>query len=556
MKHLKLILILTLLAAVSPLPAESLKNIPSEDPVYLFLDKGYAKGWINYLPTAKPYTTKRIIEYLSIINSTYKTSPEKFTKIDIKELESHTKRLKGERYSLLKSKDGEFRGEVNISPHSEITTAPDKIKDTASIFGADISVDLYAGENLYMGFSTDSYLALETWEEPPYRKFDSPLKPDFNMFTINLETGGQSFNHDANHTEGVAELSIRMDQLNQTTIEAGLTTFTFGRNSLSWGPSQFANLALSDTSKPYEYLTFDIPIGEKMYFIWMTGFLKQTNELGEESGNKLITGHRFEYQATDWFMFSFYETVVYSERFELAYVNPFSLYYISEVTQGDLDNKMGGFDFMFRFASSNIYLSLFVDDWDFGQLFNPAYFHNEMGLTLGYRNYNITPGLTFTAEYTYLNHWVYTHKTINDENNNYTNYGSNLGHVLQPNSHMVYFDFRYNADIKKTYGLSFWFTQNGYGDVYTHAHDDGVGWDMGGLYDEGVLNYKFLDFGVDGAIRETNIDATLYTEYRIPFYGVKLYASYSLEYTNNKNLNKGDNSWDNILTLSGKWQAY
>ena len=74
---------------------------------------------------------------------------------------------------------------------------------------------------------------------------------------------------------------------------------------------------------------------------------------------RLVTGHRFEYQVTDWLMFSIYETVVYSERFELAYINPFSLYYISEVNQGDLDNKMGGFDLIFRFASSNLYLSTF-----------------------------------------------------------------------------------------------------------------------------------------------------------------------------------------------------
>ena len=103
--------------------------------------------------------------------------------------------------------------------------------------------------------------------------------------------------------------------------------------------------------------------------------------------------------------------------------------------------------------------------------------------------------------------------------------------------------------------MSFWLTQHGYGDVYTHAND--VGWDMDGLYDEDVENYNFLDFGVDGAVRETNLDATLYTEYRIPYYGLIFYAAYSLEHTWNKDLVEGDDSgWDHFLTLSAKWQAY
>ncbi len=544
------------MAAAFPSAAQNLRNIPYTDPVYLFLDKGYAKGWIGYLPLSRPYSEKRVIEYLSIIESSYKTSPEKFSDPEITELYSHKNRIEGERYSFIRSEEGKFSGEINMSPHISASTAAGRISDTDAVTGSELSIDLYAGDKLYMGLSADSYAEIETWDKEPYRKFNSPLKPDFNMYTFNLDNGDQGFNHEAIHSEGDTEISLRMNQLNQTTIDAGLIMLSFGRNSLSWGPSRFANLSLSSTSKPYEYLTFDIPVGENMYFTWMTGFLRQTNELQEEGGSKIISGHRFEYQMTDWFMFSFYETVVYTDRFELAYVNPFSLYHISEVTQGDLDNKMGGFDFLFRFASSNLYLSLFVDDWDLGQILNPSFFHNEMGVTLGYRSYALLSGLTLTLEYTYLDHWVYSHKTVNGDNNNYTNYGSNLGHLLQPNSQMICLDLRFDADIRKTFGLSFWFTQHGYGDVYTHASDEGVGWDMDGLYDEGVKNYSFLDIGVDGAVLETNVDATLYTEYRIPFYGISLYASYSIEYTGNENLVKGENSWDHILTVSGKWKAY
>ncbi len=545
-----------LTAAAFPAGAESLKNITLEDPVYLFLDKGYAKGWIEYLPSVRPYTEKRVIEYLKKMENSWKTDPEEFTEKDIEELQSHKKRIEGEHFSLLRNETEKFTTGLNIAPRFNVNTSPDSVKDTVIEPGAELKIDVQVGNRLYLGLSTDSYLAFETWEEAPYRKFETPAKPDFNMYTVNLANGGTSFNLDANRAVGDPELSIRMNQLNQTTIDADIAMITFGRDSISWGPSQYANLALSATSVPYEYLTFDIPVGEKIYFSWITGFLTQTDDEADEDKGKLITGHRIEYQLSDWFQFSFFETVMYSERFELAYANPFSLYYISEVNQGDLDNKMGGFDFLFRFKQSNLYLSLFVDDWDFGQLFNPAYYHNEMGITLGYRNYSFADGLTFTTEYTYLNQWVYTHKEVNGHRNNYTHDGVSIGHTLPPNAHMLSFDFRYDADIRRTHGITFRFIQDAFGDVNTHAHDDGITWGMGGLYDEDVENYNFLDYGIDGAVRETTLDSTLYTEYRIPFYGVKLSAALTVEYVHNKNKNKGDHEWNSILTLSGKWQAY
>ncbi len=288
----------------------------------------------------------------------------------------------------------------------------------------------------------------------------------------------------------------------------------------------------------------------------MTGFLKDSTETGvDEEGSKIITAHRFEYQLTDWFMFSIYESVVYEEKFELAYLNPFSLYYISEVTQGDYDNKLGGFDLVFRLSSSAVYFSFFADDWDFGELFKPSYYHNEMGITLGMRHYDFFPGLTFTAEYTHLNHWMYTHKVVDGERNSYTNYGTHLGHLLEPNSHIIYLDFKYDYSLRNTLGLSCWFTQHGYGNISEHP-SDGAGWDIDGLYDPWDGYYNYLDYGVDGSVRETNTDLTLYAEHRIPYYGVKLYAAWSLEYTHNKDRTEGDHEWKNYLSLSAKWQAY
>jgi len=549
--------LILLFSASAHLSAQTLKNTSYSDPVYLFLDRAYAKKWIEYLPAAQPYTEKKVYSLLKEILSSYKTFPDYFTPRDYEELMSHINRFEGEQFSLYRNEGENFTAEVGISPYTHFNMALSSPADSATTIGTDFSLDLTAGENLYMGFITDQYLILETGDDSPYRNFSTPYKPDFNTYTYNLSTGDAGFNNNAVRSEGDTELSIRMNQLNQMTIDLGLSTLSFGREALSWGESRFSNLALSNTSKPYEYFSFDIPFGERIYFIWMTGFLKDWNDLKSDvDGSKIITAHRFEWQLTDWFMFSIYESVVYSERFELAYLNPFSLYYISEVTQGDYDNKLGGFDLVFRIPSAMIYFSFFADDWDFGELFKPSYYHNEMGITLGIRHYDFMPGLTMTVEYSHLNQWMYTHKEVNGETNNYAHYGSHLGHLLEPNSHIIFLDFRYDYSIKNTYGLAFWFTQDSYGDIYTSPSDDGIGWDMEGYYDPWDGYYNYLDYGIDGIVRETNYDITLYTEYRIPYSGVSLYAGWSVEYTHNKDQIKGDNEWANYLSLSAKWQAY
>ena len=46
--------LILLLSAAAPLGAQTLKNTPYSDPVYLFLDRAYARKWIDYLPASPP----------------------------------------------------------------------------------------------------------------------------------------------------------------------------------------------------------------------------------------------------------------------------------------------------------------------------------------------------------------------------------------------------------------------------------------------------------------------------------------------------------------------
>ncbi|MCQ2603564.1 MAG: capsule assembly Wzi family protein [Spirochaetia bacterium] len=557
MKKLAFILLIVTLAAI-PAAAQSAKNLVYDDPVYEFLDKAYSKGWIYYMPDVKPYTEKRALQYLNEVKALVLENPDSLTDSEKEQLYHYIDRLKGDKFNLFSYRGEHFGADANLAPHAGLNADLGDLQDNSSSVGSDFILDLYAGKNVYLGVRSDIYAVLDNWETAPYRLYQDPLKPDFNMYTYNLDTKDKGFNHHAERSVGDTELSLRMDQINQFSADLPFTHISAGRNALNWGPGELASLSLSKTSKPYEYLFFDFPIGGKMYYSWMTGFLRDVEEFGAtEDQDKMISSHRFEFQPWKWFMFSVYETVIYSQRFAPGYINPFSLYYISEVFGGDRDNKFGGMDFVFRFCATKLYLSLYMDDWDFDKMFNINYFHNIAGLTAGYKFYDVVPKLDLTLEYTYLSHWMYTHKLFSgDKRNSYSHYGSSAGHFLPPNSQLVYADITYNASPEWKGGLSFMYTQHGFGNINTHAHDDGIGWDIGGAYKDWDDEYKFLDHGISGIHKESNLDFTLHGEYRIPYYGVKLNAAFSLDYTKNKGNIKGEDEWRGILALGAKWQAY
>lgn len=555
----KILAVMILLLVSLPVFSQSAKNIPYEDPVYEFLDKCYSKGWIYYIPDVKPYTEKRALGYLREVRALFLEEPERFTPEDKEKLFHHIDRLEGNKFNLFRYETENIQADLNLAPHAEINSALNEPSDSAIGGGSEFMIDLYAYDNFYMGLRSDIYMTADFWEDAPYPYYRNPHKPDFNMYTYNLSEGTKSFNHDAERHVGDTDVSIRMDQTNQVSADFRFAHISFGRNALNWGPGEQAALSLSKTSKPYEYFFYDIPLGDKIYFSWMTGFLRDEEAFGAtEDQDKLITAHRIEFQPFKWFMFSIYETVVYSHRLALSYINPFSLYYISEVSQGDRDNKFGGMDFVFRFMESKLYFSLFLDDWDFGEALNLNYYHNIGAITAGYKIYDIVPKFDLTLEYTYLSHWMYSHKLFSGNNrSNYSHYGSSVGHYLPPNSQLAFADITYNYSPNLAVGLSFLFTQHSVGDINTHAHDDSVGgWDMGGLYDDWDDNYNFLDYGIDGIVRQSNLEWTLHGEYRVPYYGLKFMGAFTLDYTINKNQIEGDDEWRALLTLAAKWQAY
>ena len=259
----KLIFVLLAVLVILPVGAQTTKNLVYDDPIYTFLDKCYSKGWLYYLPDVKPYTEKRAMGYLKEVRAFYQEHPEKFTEREVQELEHYMKRLEGDKFNLFHHQAGKFGADANLAPHIGVNTNVAKMKDSSADLGSEFMLDLYLGENVFLGLRSDIYGVLDTWEDFPCRQYNYPHYPDFNMYTYNLTEHDKGFNHDAIHSPGDKEFSIRMNQLSQASVTVGPAHISVGRNSLSWGPGELASLSLSKTSKPYDYVFYDIPIGKK-----------------------------------------------------------------------------------------------------------------------------------------------------------------------------------------------------------------------------------------------------------------------------------------------------
>ena len=62
------LLLFLFLARATAVPAAPLRYLPYNDPIYPFLEKAYALGWVRYLPQVRPYTQAQALIFLDEID--------------------------------------------------------------------------------------------------------------------------------------------------------------------------------------------------------------------------------------------------------------------------------------------------------------------------------------------------------------------------------------------------------------------------------------------------------------------------------------------------------
>lgn len=217
-----------------------------------------------------------------------------------------------------------------------------------------------------------------------------------------------------------------------------------GQDTLQWGPGYHDSLLVSKNPLAMDMIKLQATYGSAT-FTAFTGILE---DMSQDINRKYISGHRAEGYFWDRFGFGLSEVVVYGDRFEPGYLNPVTIYLISEQpisradgrVPGSGDNVLMSVDMRLRLVDDfEIYGELMVDDgnpilgfkhWDtkFGIL-GGIYLTDPFGIS----------DTDFHAEYAFINQYAYTH--VNPVNV-YKHFTTPIGHQIGSDADNLWIELR------------------------------------------------------------------------------------------------------------------
>ena len=157
-----------------------------------------------------------------------------------------------------------------------------------------------------------------------------------------------------------------------------------------------------------------------------------------------MAAHQLEFSLGDGVDLSLGESVVYSDRGpSLLYLIPIMFFKAGELYNKDTDNTQvfGSLD-LNVVQNVNIYFSLFIDEINTDDFFDVNKSRKQVGITAGFQTYDVVvEDLEFTAEYSRVNPWAYSHRFTAA---NFTNNTYDLGHWIGQNADNLYFELSYS----------------------------------------------------------------------------------------------------------------
>ena len=238
----------------------------------------------------------------------------------------------------------------------------------------------------------------------------------------------------------------------------GVLTIRLGSIKREWGPG-INNLALSGSARSFEALEFSFAPSSKFSFSVAAGslgkgFLSMEGQ-ADSVGNVDLRDctydnnfsiQRIEVSPIDGLKLSIYESVIYRKRFEIAYLNPLSIYMFAQNYIGDFDNVLAGIDISYTFKGlGKVYFALALDECE---SIKPKTFftwaRNIIALQGGV-NVPVSLGMfgLLTLQTTYIPPFFGTHYTFTSDNQpfyngdvkiDYINKGQPLSYPLYPDS--------------------------------------------------------------------------------------------------------------------------
>jgi hypothetical protein len=219
-----------------------------------------------------------------------------------------------------------------------------------------------------------------------------------------------------------------------------------GSNIFSGKTPSFAHIKLN--MKPVSWLEFNYVHGFLVSDVLDTGRHYAAGAAQRQVlVPKYLAANMFTVTPLKNLNFSFGNSIVYSDEFQLAYLIPVYFFKSIDHTATNTSGNFAGQNAQFYFDIStrqikyvHLYLSFFVDEVAIKNLWNEKnqsnFFSGKLGAAI---THPFIPNTTFIAEYTRTNPEVYKHfvNTTTFESNEF-----NLGHYLRDNAEEIFLGIR------------------------------------------------------------------------------------------------------------------
>jgi hypothetical protein len=540
------ILLLLTINAFSQQTVISHKTVDIRNSVYNLLDHYEAKGVLPFLPTERPYTKGMIVYYLTQISESGKLSAKEQVVIDNYQLD-FSRPVNGFMFKQHHSDKMYTVLGTAASVGGQLASGDNGTYASTSIFEPYVAGDLGQHISYFaaLGLSVER-LAPDIFYESYVKNGDvhfphqntgyafHPYMFDYetmwNHVPIDASSGGGGPVQE-NWTAGM----IYHSELSGSFFENAVR-FSLHNNRRSWGYAP-DNLNLSARArrfpgldiviKPNNWLSYSMLVGSLFQYGNQRAGYKE-NIYGYDLGDvqKMFTYHQIEVTPYRFMQLSITGGNIWSKRFELAYLMPFTFPLFSQIDVGDHDNLTMGFNASFLIPKAGkTWFSVFVDEFSFidrsqNLLKMPR---NRYAWQIGWNTAllsNMVPLTTASLSYTRVTPFVYTHYPETSFNNftsrpldyTYTHDGANLGFYLPPNSSEVRYTLTNLAIQNLKLELDNRYIIHGtndldgdtyqiFGDVYRHQYGN-------------VHDYPLLDFTNDG-IYDYTFFTQLSAEYRM-----------------------------------------
>ncbi len=238
---------------------------------------------------------------------------------------------------------------------------------------------------------------------------------------------------------------------------------TLGKDFLQWGYAQSGKVVLSNKAPSFPFIRLDVQPTRWLRFNYFHGWLESdvvdsasvfpTLLPGQESfrfRDKFLASHTITVTPKRGLDLSIGESIVYSDKLEIAYLMPLMFFRLADHYLSDRENKAGSNAQLFFAVSSrnhipntHLYGELLVDDISISDAFDPERQVNHLGGTIGALVSDVPlPNLSFRGEYTRVNPFVYKHfiPTLLYNSSSYP-----LGHWMGQNADLLFGEIHYRV---------------------------------------------------------------------------------------------------------------